>query len=180
MSFDKNDALFKIISRYDHYIEIANNKANYILASVISVNIALAALLGYAEILKFNISSPYTNIIKALGILSYLAFIIFSGVILLGVHKIIFPNTSSPSTSKPSDVFFGDVAKRDHEQYALDIKSLTTSDFTQDLSFQANALAKIVEDKFKNQKAVMQLTSRQFIASAFATSVLCAIIKALS
>lgn len=79
MSFDKNDALFKIISRYDHYIEIANNKANYILASVISVNIALAALLGYAEILKFNISSPYTNIIKALGILSYLAFIIFSG-----------------------------------------------------------------------------------------------------
>lgn len=180
MSLEKIETLFKIISRYDHYIEIANNKANYVLASVISVNIALAALLGYVDILKFSIATPYTNILKVLGAISYFSFIVSSGAILLGVHKVIFPNTSSPNTSKLSNIFFGDVAKRDHEKYATDIKGLNEEELTQDLSFQANALAKIVEEKFKHQKTVMLLTSRHFIASALITSVLCATIKALS
>lgn len=102
---DKIDSLLRVIERYDHYIEIANNKANYLLAFVISLSVAIAALLGYSDILKFAIDTPFVNILKSLAILMYVANLFFVMQILLGVHRIIFPNTSSPSTPTKSIIF---------------------------------------------------------------------------
>lgn len=177
---EKTESLFKIISRYDHYIEIANNKANYILASIISLNVAIAALLGYADILKFQMETPISDILKVLSIFAYFCFLFFTLQILIGVHKVIFPNTSSPQTPKSSNIFFGAVASRTHTEYADSIKKLEAEEFQEDLAFQANALAKIVDEKFKHQKSVMEIASNQFIISALAISILCGIIKALS
>lgn len=177
---DKVDSLFRVIERYDHYIEIANNKANYVLAFVISLSVAIAALLGYADILKFNIDAPLVNIIKSLAVFIYVVSLFFVMQILLGVHRIIFPNTSSPSAPTKSIVFFGDVASLSHTDYADSVKGMTCEGLQEDLSFQANALARIVEEKFKNQKHVMEIISRQYIISMLIISILCGIIKALS
>ncbi|WP_262139335.1 hypothetical protein [Pseudomonas sp. Marseille-Q5117] len=177
---DKIDSLLRVIERYDHYIEIANNKANYLLAFVISLSVAIAALLGYSDILKFAIDTPFVNILKSLAILMYVANLFFVMQILLGVHRIIFPNTSSPSTPTKSIIFFGDVASLSHIEYADSVKRMTCEGFQDDLSFQANALAKIVGEKFNNQKRVMEITSRQYIFSALIISILCGIVKALS
>lgn len=176
---DKIDSLLRVIERYDHYIEIANNKANYLLAFVISLSVAIAALLGYSDILKFAIDTPFVNILKSLAILMYVANLFFVMQILLGVHRIIFPNTSSPQPNQVN-YFFGDVASLSHIEYADSVKRMTCEGFQDDLSFQANALAKIVGEKFNNQKRVMEITSRQYIFSALIISILCGIVKALS
>lgn len=177
---DKIDILFRVIERYDHYIEIANNKANYLLAFVISVSVAIAALVGYSDILKFEISSPFSSILKTIVILISVLNVFFVMQILLGIHRIIFPNTSSPITHMKSKIFFGDVASLSHLEYAESVKTATCENFQEDLSFQANALANIVGEKFKNQKSVMQIASRQYIFSSLIISILCGIIKALS
>jgi len=177
---DKIDSILKIIDRYDHYIEVANNKANYLLAFVISVSVGIAALLGYSDILKFDLNSPITNILKVICILVYIINLLLVMQILLDVHKIIFPNTSSPSTSVKSNVYFGDVASLNHTEYAESMKKISCDSFLEDLSFQANALAKIVEEKFKYQKHAMKIASQQYILSSLFVSVLCGIVKALS
>ncbi|MCS3419639.1 hypothetical protein M2399_004666 [Pseudomonas sp. BIGb0450] len=177
---DKIDGLFRIIGRYDHYIELANNKANYVLASIITVNVAMAALLGYSEVLKFEVGFPFVGIFKVLSLICYFAFLFFSGVAIKGVNSIIFPNTSSPVGVDPSNVFFGDVGGRSHVEYAHAFKEMSCDKFIEDLSFQANALAKIVSEKFNHQKDVMNTTVRQVVPFALATSSLCGLIKSLS
>lgn len=177
---DKVDSLLRVIDRYDHYIEVANNKANYLLAFVISVSVGIAALLGYSDILKFDLSAPVANILKVICIFVYAVNLLFVMQILLGVHRIIFPNTSSPSTSVKSNIFFGDVASLSHIEYAESVKKMSCDSFQEDLSFQANALAKIVEEKFKHQKHAMKIASQQYILSSLFISILCGIVKALS
>lgn len=177
---DKVDSLLKIIDRYDHYIEVANNKANYLLAFVISVSVGMAALLGYSDTLKFDLSTPIANILKVICIFIYAINLLFAMQILLGVHKIILPNTSSPSTSVKSNIFFGDVASLSHIEYADSLKRMSPDSFQEDLSFQANALAKIVNEKFKHQKQAMKIASQQYILSSLFISILCGIVKALS
>jgi hypothetical protein len=177
---NKIENLFEIIGRYDHYIEIANAKANYILAFAISLSIAISAMAGYADILKLTSSRSILDLLKYLAIASYAINVIFLLQILFGVHKVIFPNTRSPSTLKKSHIFFGDVASLNHIEYATSFNNLDEASFIEDLSFQVNALAKIAQDKFDHQKRVMRVTSQQYILSALTVSILCGIIKALS
>lgn len=172
--------LFKIIERYDHYINIANNKANYLLAFIVSLSVAVAALIGYSETLRFSFETPITNILKTLAILTYVVNLFFSIQIIHGIHKIIFPNTSSPITATKSNIFFGDVASRSHVEYSNSIKRVTPEELQEDLSYQANALAKIVGEKFRHQKRVMDITAKQYIASTIIICFLCGIIKAIS
>lgn len=177
---DKIESLLRVIERYDHYIEVANSKANYLLAFVMSLSVAIAALFGYADMLKFSIDTLPLNIIKVVVIVLCVLNLIFVLRILLGIHKVIFPDTSSPSTLSKSVVFFGDVASVGHIEYAASVSNLTEAKFQEDLSFQANVLAKIVDEKFKNQKKVMELASEQYIWSALGISVLCGVVKAIS
>lgn len=177
---DRIDSLFKIIDRYDLYIEAANNKANYLLAFVVSVSVAIAALLGYSDMLSFNISYPITNILKAVCLVVCLINLFFVMQILFDIHRIIFPNTSSPSAPVKSNVFFGDVASLSHIEYADSMKAVSSDTFQEDLSFQANALAKIVDEKFKNQKRAMKIASQQYILTTLIISILCGVVKALS
>lgn len=177
---DKTEALFRIIERYDHYIESANNKANYALTFSISLSVAIAALLGYSEIFKFELDKGYLNILKILTIVLYTANSICALIIFLGIHNIIFPNTYVPEGIKKSKIFFGDVASLDHDNYATSIKDMTTESLQLDLSIQINIMARIVDEKFKLQKKVMNIISRQYIITALITSVFCGIIKSAS
>lgn len=180
MELDKVDSLFRIIDRYDHYIELANNKANYVLASVVTLNIAIAALLGYSDVLKFEIAYPLLGVIKVVSLICYAVFLFFSVHAIRGVNKIISPNTNSPVTAKLSNVYFGDVGVRSHTEYAEEFKGLSYDLFVEDLSFQVNALATIVSEKFEQQKNVMHVTMLQVIPFALATSALCGLAKAFS
>ncbi|WP_182851973.1 hypothetical protein [Metapseudomonas otitidis] len=177
---DKTEVLFRIIERYDHYIENANNKANYALTFAISLSVAIAALLGYSEIFKFEINKGYLNIMKILTILTYIANSIFALIIFLGIHKIIFPNTSAPEGIKKSNIFFGDVASLGHDNYAASVEDMTTESLQLDLSIQVRIMAGIIDEKFKIQKTVMNIISRQYIVTALITSILCGIIKSIS
>ncbi len=177
---DRIDVLFRIIERYDNYIEVANNKANYVLAFVVSLSVAVTALLGYSEVLQFKLDSAFLNILKVLSLLAFLVNLFYLMRILFGIHNIIFPNTSSPKHLEKSKIFFGDVASLDHESYAASVINMSSEDFELDLSFQVSALAKIVDEKFKFQKDVMAIVSRQYIGSALVMSVLCGIVKSMS
>lgn len=180
MELDKVDNLFRIIDRYDHYIELANNKANYVLASIVTINIAMAALLGYSDVLKFEVGHPLLGILKILSLVCYFVFLFFSLIALKGINKIILPNTNSPATAELSNVYFGDVSSRSHVEYAEVIKVLSYDVFLEDLAFQVNALAAIVNEKFIQQKNVMEVTMRQVMPFVLVTSSLCGLIKALS
>lgn len=180
MELDKVDSLFRIVDRYDHYIELANNKANYVLASIVTINIAIAALLGYSDVLKFEVNHAWLGIIKVVTLICYVVFLFFSVHAIRGINKIIFPNTNSPVTAQLSNIYFGDVGGRSHTEYAKAFKDLSYDLFLEDLSFQVNALAIIVSEKFTQQKNVMHITMLQVIPFALVTSVLCGLAKAFS
>jgi hypothetical protein len=180
MELDKVDSLFRIIERYDHYIELANNKANYVLASIVTINIAMAALLGYSDVFRFEVASPLLGIFKILSLVCYCLFLFFSLVALKGVNKIIFPNTNSPDSGELSNIYFGDVSSRTYIEYAEVVETLMYDVFLKDLAFQVNTLAAILNEKFIQQKNVMEVTVKQVIPSVLVTSVLCGLIKSFS
>ncbi|KFE51170.1 hypothetical protein IV02_13225 [Pseudomonas syringae] len=172
--------MFRIVNRYDHYIELANNKANFLLAFLVSINLAVAALLGYIDIFKFELVSPCVNIFKVLVLLVYLFFIGAGCRVLFFLYRVILPNTSSPSSTTPSSIFFGDVASLTPDNYAGVIDKLSEGEFVRDLSFQANVMAGIVSDKFASQKILMRVTLLWLVPSAFLVAVGCVFLKAVS
>ena len=52
MNSYSKDILLLNISRFDHYIELANNKANWLLTSLFTLLLGVFALIGYSDIIK--------------------------------------------------------------------------------------------------------------------------------
>jgi len=147
--FDKRDAVWKILQRYDAYITTANSK--------------VGLLMAFESLLVPAIAFKIDDIFKMFSYkpLAYTAVFVISLPLLISLMVfrealgVIKPDTSSPQVQGKSVykslIFFGHVADkvkfRDHDSYLDEWKTQTPElDFT-DCALQAHAVAKILNDK---------------------------------
>ena len=144
--FDKVDFLWKVIVRYDHYINTTNTKASLIIAwNGIVIG---AVLLQYKYILEIFSIDPHGKIIAliAMFLLGFTSLI--SNLIIFGVVTPYMPN----SDNSTSLIYFSSVSKMDQENYHNFLDKSDNNSIIADLSLQATELAAILETKMKKTR----------------------------
>ncbi len=140
---DRIDFIFKVIGRYDFYINTTNTKGSLILAW--NGLLIGSVLLKYDSILSL-FPHPKAQIFASIFLsLATLAALI-SNVI---AFQVVFPflQSSSQYLEAKSLIFFGSVANLKPEEYFQRITENSNEDMVQDLSDQAVTLAKGLQGK---------------------------------
>lgn len=163
---DKFDFYFKVLARYDQYINLANTKAANHINLLGTLSIAATALLGWGLNLDttsgIKINTPQTFLIIA-----YIAFIVSSIMWYTTCMEVIKPNTKDSkdgNTSIPSSIFFGSV---DSFQKFSDFKAFVSprsdDEHFEDLLNQVHTLAHITNHKFIAYSKVNKFVLFSFI-----------------
>lgn len=136
----KQDFLFDIIKRYDHYIGTTNFKVGLMLSFLVTVILGLAIRAMTVEKL------PTSNLIITIITLT----IISALFAIIQLFRAVFPNTNTISETK-SLIFFGDVAsaKNGANGYYKKVMAATDEQITKDIATQAFVVAEIVNEKFR-------------------------------
>lgn len=93
-SLDKFDFYFKVIARYDQYINLANTKASNHITLLGTLLIAGTALIGWGINLDTD-GGLKINGSQVLLIIAYLSFLVFSFMWYMSCMEVIQPNTKS-------------------------------------------------------------------------------------
>lgn len=150
---EKLEMLFKIISRYDFYINSANSKASIIIAW--NGIIIGSVLLKYNSIIALYCKPEWAYYVSNI----FLAGLAVSGIFsIFFVFKVVTPFLSSSDSKKGSPrslIFFGDVSEITHEEYARRASVLTYEEALSDSALQAHILATGLSRKMKDmQKSI--------------------------
>lgn len=152
-SKEVSEHLWKIIGRFDFYINTTNSKAAFVIAFNTFI---IGSLINYgATWLPYFGGYRWAEVIAAL-----LMFIVIgSGLFSLSqTFLVVTPFlTSNKKTGRyHSSIFFGDVSEYDVETFETKILSETSTERTKDLSRQAHALASSANDKFTKLKSAVK------------------------
>lgn len=146
---EKKDFLWRVIHRYDTYIDTTNSKAAFLIAwntFLFGTLVVKSADFAMGLSTHPKLQGGFWTIAVMLAI-SCLASLWFT-------FKVVNPFLSSPR--KPMDyhslIFFCHVAELDESKYLTEIESLTEDKAVRDLAFQANVLAKGTTAKFTSLK----------------------------
>ena len=143
---NKVDFLWKIISRYDHYINSTNAKASLVIAW--NGVVIGAVLLQYEDILKTFSFKPHGQLVASIAMfllgLSSLVSNFF-------VFRVVTPYVPNGEPQK-SLIYFGSVSKMGQQKYHTLLSEADNSSILSDLSLQATDLATILEKKMKKIK----------------------------
>ncbi len=144
------DFLWRVINRFDHYINTTNTKATVIVA--FDTFIFSAIVLKWGELLQ-----TFGQQAVAIAIVSLLLFIaaISSLFSLATVFQVINPFLKSPKdpTKYHSKIFFGHIAEFDTpEEYHQCVNELNNEELLRDCCMQAHVLARGLNDKFRKMK----------------------------
>ena len=154
---DKFDYYFRVLERYDQYINLANTKASNHITLLGTLAIAATALVGW------GLNLDTTNKLVLNGAQTFLIFIFIAYIICsifwyLSCMAVIQPNTKGSkgtSTQLTSTIFFGDV---DTFKKSTDFKVLVDSRSEdqnfEDLINQIHIMAHITNQKFLDYKKV--------------------------
>lgn len=146
---EKIDTFFKVLGRYDHYINTANTKTtvltSFLIAVIAGISLRLVLLLKEPKIAYYcDLLNPYVWSLATIC-LSLLA-IIFAFIQLR-------PNTSSDANYQ-SMIFYGDVAKHEYSAFLAAVNKATPQNILDDLARQVHAVAEVTDNKFKYLKRV--------------------------
>ena len=163
-SNEKIDYLFKILLRFDHYINVANTKALGLATVLVTLYIALISFFGTSVLSNIKVlnemSFAYCISFSVLVFISFSAFFSFNSAL-----KVIFPdlrNIKNIETYK-SNIFFGDISSRELKDFKNEISNLSYDIYIDDLENQVYTLSCIVKDKFKNMNKAMENLLYYFI-----------------
>lgn len=163
---DKFDYYFRVLERYDQYINLANTKASNHITLLGTFAIAATALVGWG--LNLDTTQNYIpNSAQMFLILTFIAYITCSFFWYSTCMGVIQPNTKGSrgaSSQLTSSIFFGDV---DTFEYSNDFKSLVNSrseqEHFEDLINQIHVMAHITNQKFIDYKKVNKWVRISFI-----------------
>lgn len=145
-----DDLLWKIISRFDHYINTTNTKATVIVA--FDTFIVSAIILKWSDLLQtFGPQSVAAVLVSLLLLIAAVS----SLVSLASVFQVINPFLKSPKspTKYHSKIFFGHIAEFETpEDYHQCVKNLNNEELLRDCCMQAHVLAQGLNDKFRKMK----------------------------
>lgn len=153
------------IDRLDSYIEIADNKANFILALT---SVLLVGLIFQSSDIVDIVNSSTLKVISIFVLLGTSILLIISSFFAL---KVILPRT--PKSDVKSIFYFKDIATYNEEEYKNTIKSvLSKNDGVDDLRRQTLQLSKICSNKMDKIKLSFQF----FIGSGIGVCIELAIV----
>lgn len=155
-NLDKIDFYFKVLARYDQYVQLANTKASNHITLLSSILVAITALVGWG--VSFNNFDCFTAIILIL----YLIFLLFSLRWYTSCMAVIEPNrmrntnnSGAQSESELSTIFYSDVAKfLSFNSFKSQINIKNENDQLEDLIHQVYIMAKVTERKFEDFQKV--------------------------
>lgn len=169
---DKEDFYFRVLQRYDHYINLANTKASNTITLISSFAVAATGLVGWGFM---GGQSDNNSIIissdKIILILAYIAFCFFAFKAYLQCMLVIKPNvkpTIGPqnqiSEEKLSTIFYGHVEKfKTTKDFKKAVDNNTPDERFEELLSQVHVLAEITADKMKQYTNVSFWVNFSFI-----------------
>jgi hypothetical protein len=144
---DRRDFLWRIIGRYDFYINTTNGKAAFLIA--FNVFVVSGVVLKWSDLFQlYGGGFPFANLATAI----LLAMMVLASLAsLFCTFMAVNPFLKSPKEPENyhSAIFFGHVAQYDEpEKYLRRVKDLDEEKAVKDLAYQAHVLAKATIAKF--------------------------------
>lgn len=143
---NKVDLLWKIISRYDHYINSTNTKASLVIAW--NGIVIAAVLLHYEDILKTYSVKPHGQLVASIAMFLLGLSSLVSNFSVFRVVTPFVPN----GEAKKSLIYFGSVSKMGQQEYHTLLDDADNNSIISDLSLQAIDLATSLEKKMQETK----------------------------
>lgn len=175
----KIEYYFKVLSRLDQYIQLADSKATIYQAILASVLTAVTALFSWG----LSIKLPNTAILsfsfsQTLMIISYIFFLMFCILWYSAITKVVNPDTSRTNenqiidTNYVSTIFFEDIKGfNTHKEFIDRSVNLSEEQSLADLLIQIHVVSRIVSTKYDNYKKI-----RKWMTIAVINSLVLAII----
>lgn len=164
---DKIDFYFKVLARYDQYVQLANTKASNQITFMSSILLAITALVGWG--INFEKITALTSVIGFL----YLIFLFFCYQWYTHCIAVIQPNRTRSSTNDTavtvnnlSTIFYSDVAKFTSVEIIKEtVKNKDPDSHLEDLINQVYIMAKVTEKKFDDYEKVKSWLSSAIVVS---------------
>lgn len=160
---DKIDFYFKVLARYDQYVQLANTKASNHITLLASMLAATTALVGWGVTIE-----KCTFLTLVIGVL-YIAFLYRCYEWYSSCMKVIDPNRRNKSDDvkheskektpvnedELSSIFYSDVKKfSTFEKFKMQVHKRDETHHLDDLIHQVSIMAKVTEKKFDDYQSV--------------------------
>jgi hypothetical protein len=158
---EKIEFYFKVLSRFDQYIQLANTKASNHITLLSSLLVAVTALIGWGiDIQKLAKMEPQP--LTCSVVIIYIFFLLFSFFWYQSCMKVIQPNRRSSkntldimSESDLSTIFYKDIDRyASSDNYKVKVHNNTELDSLNDLLNQVHVMAHVTNKKFDDYEAV--------------------------
>ncbi|MCL6246491.1 DUF5706 domain-containing protein [Acinetobacter sp. ANC 4945] len=160
---EKNEFYFRVLQRYDHYINLANTKASNTITLISSLAVAATGLVGWGMMggqADENIISISSE--KVILIMCFIGFGFFAFKGYLQCMQVIKPNlkpTKDPSTDSKkgqlSTIFYGHVRDfKSTKDFVDAVENTNEKGRFEDLLSQVHVLAEITADKMSEYSKV--------------------------
>ena len=158
---EKIEFYFKVLCRFDQYIQLANTKASNHITLLSSLLVAVTALVGWGvDIQKLGKLEPQPLICSV--VIIYIFFLLFSYFWYKSCMKVIQPNRRSSKTTLDitdehdlSTIFYKDIDKyASSNNYKVKVQNNNELDSLNDLLNQVHVMAHVTNKKFDDYEAV--------------------------
>ncbi|SSV56040.1 Uncharacterised protein [Acinetobacter baumannii] len=174
MDKDKIDFYFRVLERYDNYINLANIKASNSITLIGSFTIAATTIVGWG-LFGENKGTLSLNSTNTIIIISFIAFLFFAFMGYLEAMKVVQPNTKDLKDSKNktfsnidekdlSTIFYGHVNNfKTLQSFQNEVKSKDAENLLKDLLSQVRTLSEITTQKMEDCKSINKWILSSFI-----------------
>lgn len=158
---DKFDFYFRVLERYDQYVQLANTKASNHITLLCSILVAVTALVAWGIDIE-KLKNADIGLINSLVFFLYLLFLYLCYEWYSHCMNVIKPNRNRNSTNTPatdenelSTIFYSDVAKfSSFPNFKNLIINKQDDAHLEDLLHQVLTMAKVTEKKFDDYHKV--------------------------
>ena len=177
-AMDKIEFYFKVLARYDLYVQLANTKASNQITFLSSILVAITALVGW------GIAFTNMDILGCMIIVLYGVFLYCCGEWYMHCMNVIQPNRKRSKSDSNSDVkinedelstiFYSDVAKfKDLQSIKDKVEAKDEQSHLDDLINQVYIMASVTEKKFDNYQKIQPWLISAVVISIFILLLTC-------
>lgn len=173
---DKIEFYFKVLARYDLYVQLANTKASNQITFLSSILVAITALVGW------GISFNNMDILGCLTIVLYGIFLYCCGEWYMHCMNVIQPNRKRSKIDSAlevdedelSTIFYSDVAKfKDLQSIKNKVEAKDQQSHLDDLINQVYIMASVTEKKFDDYEKIQPWLISAVVLSIFILLLTC-------
>ncbi|MFL1486415.1 hypothetical protein ACJOX4_00540 [Acinetobacter baumannii] len=169
---EKIEFYFKVLSRYDQYIQLANSKASNHLTLLSSLLVAVTALMGWGLDVE-NIKSIEFKPLTCFLVGAYIFFLLFSFFWYKSCMKVLHPNRKNSKEIRNiideqqlSTIFYKDVDSYvSFDNFKEKVNKYTEEESLNDLLNQVHVMAHITNKKFDDYEKVNKWVSWVIVSS---------------